>query len=484
MSRKNRQAISEFIMTSLELESVKLAYVDFWPSCLHAEEGFTNVHFERFDILLPRANNWLRHHASADVIRCETLEKRVTSPEQLLTDSNESNGTGSAHKKIYLVKGLRLWYCVNSSRHPERLHPVQIGYRNFIPRCREEEEEQQKVGGSVFIFDDLSMTYENVNEQLIENPLEGKILTIETVSLHLSQFEWNGKEIIHAEQSMWPFSNEYHILYITRIFYLFECPAYELIGASDFLPDILEDHRPESHVNECQRSSCYSTFASAMVKVNSWLEKVKDIRIVNIQTLMALDPVPLSDADCDKINTGSNYILRVDNISSLVRFIRVTYVRPKFGLPPGGLSSPKAVIYRTFVPQKDGHNQNSSDLIGSADISSTTRCELETEMWKRVLNWINKTNDKTLIGIEIFSYPSTLINTKDDGETMTVPINSSNKSQMLQLQYNPSINCIRIFYDAQRISDNNSCILAKQLESSSQHKNNFSEQKSSNCSVS
>ena len=26
----------------------QLAYKDFWPACLHAEEGFSNVHFELF----------------------------------------------------------------------------------------------------------------------------------------------------------------------------------------------------------------------------------------------------------------------------------------------------------------------------------------------------------------------------------------------------------------------------------------------------
>ena len=31
------------------VEKAKLLYSDFWPACLHAAEGFTDVVFERFE---------------------------------------------------------------------------------------------------------------------------------------------------------------------------------------------------------------------------------------------------------------------------------------------------------------------------------------------------------------------------------------------------------------------------------------------------
>lgn len=128
---------------------------------------------------------------------------------------------------------------------------------------------------------------------------------------------------------------------MTRVFFLFECPAYEQIGmmlkrqpfsdsagevmllflvfpsgAADFLPDYL----PNEMHGRSPSSPKYSDFYSILVKVNQWLEKVRvcirlclcplnfssctyifikiffhlpqEVRIVNIQTMEALFPGP------------------------------------------------------------------------------------------------------------------------------------------------------------------------------------------------
>ena len=65
--------------------------------------------FSRFILcstLVPRANAFLRERSIYDVVKCETLEKKVSSPEQL-GQSNPKFDVPSASKSVYVVKGLR-----------------------------------------------------------------------------------------------------------------------------------------------------------------------------------------------------------------------------------------------------------------------------------------------------------------------------------------------------------------------------------------
>ena len=58
----------------------------------------------------------------------------------------------------------------------------------------------------------------------------GKILTIETVPLKLPRRRWEGPEV-DPDQTY--FSDEYlrHVLYITRIYFIYGAPEEELIGS-------------------------------------------------------------------------------------------------------------------------------------------------------------------------------------------------------------------------------------------------------------
>ena len=63
----------------------------------------------------------------------------------------------------------------------------------------------------------------------------------------------------------------------------------------------------------------------------------------------------------------------------LIRFVRVAYVRPKYGLPPGGLRGPKVLTYRTFVP-----------VVTEEDGGKEWGVEYEplTSHWERVKAWM------------------------------------------------------------------------------------------------
>ena len=87
------------------------------------------------------------------------------------------------------------------------------------------------------------------------------------------------------------------------------------------------------------------------------------------------DVTPIVSDVTDQVNTSENFLPKADT-TPLVRFIRVTYVRPKYGLPPGGLYVPRQLTYEVFVPQ---------------DVSSdeeTVVFESEHDTWKRVLAWL------------------------------------------------------------------------------------------------
>ena len=77
------------------------------------EQSFCLAHFST---LLPRVNSWLREHLALDLVKCETVEKKLTSLELLSEQSptyeqperSESgqSESGQSIQTLYL-KGLR-----------------------------------------------------------------------------------------------------------------------------------------------------------------------------------------------------------------------------------------------------------------------------------------------------------------------------------------------------------------------------------------
>ena len=66
--------------------------------------------------------------------------------------------------------------------------------------------------------------------------LAGRILTIETVPLKLSHRHWDGR-VVDADQTSFPDEYRRHVLYITRVYFVYGAIESELIGQS-----LLVDH--------------------------------------------------------------------------------------------------------------------------------------------------------------------------------------------------------------------------------------------------
>lgn len=62
--------------------------------------------------------------------------------------------------------------------------------------------------------------------------------------------------------------------------------------------------------------------------------------------------------------------------------MRITYVRPKFGLPPGGLNVPRIITYKTFVPS-----------VISATPDGSPEFESVNVLWNRVRNWLQQSGN-------------------------------------------------------------------------------------------
>lgn len=370
----------------------KLEFLDFWPQVLNPDGNFADIQLASFETLLPRCNSWLRNHIGIDIIKCETIEQKIWSFNQLAANNLHQNLEIPVNiDLIFNVKGLRLWYRSEKNSNFKQTHPIQIGYRNAVPKCLNS-------SSKVPVYDDLGPMYSKLNDELIDHPLEGPVLTVETVSVQLDRNRWDGSPIC-VDDSLWPICYRHHTFFFTRIFYYFQCPAYEQIGAADFLPDMLQGTLQKTGLPQ------YTTLPFVIKKLNTWLHQVKDIRIINIQTLTAACP-----CKSEKIQTNRNFMMKSDT-THLIRFLRVTYTRPKFGLPPGGLHIPNCIKQKTFIPQIiNTHFSDFNASIESDDLFIT-----------RIKAWLKLTSNN-IISIELLRHPlPLLLNKKDEGESTILP---------------------------------------------------------------
>lgn len=89
--------------------------------------------------------------------------------------------------------------------------------------------------------------------------------------LKLPHRKWQGPEV-DPDQTYWPDTYLRHLLYITRIYFVYGPPDEETIGAEDFLPDFLS--APKWY----RMNGIYPKYAkliSAMQKAKNWIQTVE-----------------------------------------------------------------------------------------------------------------------------------------------------------------------------------------------------------------
>uniref|UniRef100_X1ZRJ1 Uncharacterized protein n=1 Tax=Capitella teleta TaxID=283909 RepID=X1ZRJ1_CAPTE len=396
--------------------------------------------------LVPKVNAWLQENIDIHLIKCETVEKKITCLEEMSADNTMFTPRGGS--AIY-IKGLRLWFVYDKDCNKSDLEhamPIEIGYMNIIPKCLD-------ASGKYPEYENLPETYAAVNAYLADTPLEGrpwrvialeiilikfrfekrgKILTIETVPLKLPRRRWEGPEV-DPDQTF--FNDEYlrHVLYITRIYFIYGAPEEELIGAQDFLPDFLRAPRWYSIYGIYPK---YKKLDTAMSKAKDWISSARNIRVTNIQTLEAV-----YRKHPENVHTGVNFVDKVESCA-MIRFVRVTYVRPLEECECMTMySPPQGLACKTFIPA----------AIKVAMCSGAPEFESFTATWDRAKVWL-KCIDRRVIGVETFYHPlSRIWHHQDGGETtvMQGEWTTTNRGEKQHKTRRQLVQVIRVFLDGE-----------------------------------
>ncbi|XP_070579376.1 uncharacterized protein [Ptychodera flava] len=308
--------------------SYVLMFRDFFPACLQRGGFLKEIIYERFNVVMDRANEWLRINPSVEVKSCESLEKKADQNSQV--DPNESTRYESGKAPQYMVRGLRLWFCPRRSPGG----PDQLGYINCVPACL-------RKGGWLHYpeFETMGVTLANLNRFLRERPIPGHIVTVETQDIKVYG-NWSAKGV-DPDQSCWYESGKAHklFLFIVRIFYVIGQPHYEQIDMADFVPEVLGKGGMFSEPTA-------EPFSAVVAKAHNWIQG-HNVRVSNVQTVdvkirresfsgpLVIDAQKSSYTEYGKANT---YFIRI---------LRVILLQSGVSIPP---TPPLTLTYRTFVP--------------------------------------------------------------------------------------------------------------------------------------
>ncbi len=95
-------------------------------------------------------------------------------------------------------------------------------------------------------------------------------MSMETLCLKLDRNQFSCPSV-EVDVSLWPMSSKYHMFFFTRIFYLFEFPAYEQVGECNVLGSARADFLLRRLV---QRSH---PGMSKILRQGTWEQKVPNL---------------------------------------------------------------------------------------------------------------------------------------------------------------------------------------------------------------
>ncbi|CAD5120488.1 DgyrCDS9054 [Dimorphilus gyrociliatus] len=315
-----------------------VTYVDFAPTCTKPSGIFSSAEYQPFSELTIAANKWLNEHCNFFVEGCETigatpLQTRnigeVNTQEtryhiQIRRRQGGSKQNNSRIAAINVIKCLRLYVRPKGSN--ESPEPHQIGYLNISP--------QLISPTGIFRlakYDSYDNTLKEFNLFLDKNPIPGKILNIEAVTI------FRDDNNIAADGSLLTETSHYYTSLSTmlRVFYLSGPPSYEKIGSADFQPSIV---KPGGLLSRHQ----FETLSETMCKVNTWLSSQMEIRVTNIQTLKINYHKALKPTITERID----YVLSRHSLQQFFNIVRVFYTTA----PNSGICRPINLSCKIFIP--------------------------------------------------------------------------------------------------------------------------------------
>ncbi|XP_055341799.1 uncharacterized protein LOC129590542 [Paramacrobiotus metropolitanus] len=277
------------------LTAVGLQAVDFLP-LMTAEDGPSDrPEYERFNILVERANHFLRDNPHCTVNTCESVEFSVCDGGWEI-DTVQSVFVAYGDSNNRYIRGLRLWIQPRStSAAVSQFEPDQIGYVNFLPDIQRDDAPQR-----------LDIVLERINRTQIK----GRIITVETQPI-----KW-GNSALDPDRTIWTERGmaRDRFINLVRIFYIRGAVEHLQVGLEDFVPAVLEKATASSNPR-------METFPMVMQRVQKWLLSVPPhFRPVNVQTVMFRwsynKGIDTKDMTYHENKTLLNYL----------RFLRVAYV--------------------------------------------------------------------------------------------------------------------------------------------------------------
>ncbi|OQV21390.1 hypothetical protein BV898_04599 [Hypsibius exemplaris] len=352
-----------------------LISADFIPNCIRPGSFLSWAEFEPFSVILQRANQWLTQNGTLEIRTCETVEFNTHNSGEIVNVINSSYVVSGEGASRY-VRGLRLWM---QPRMDGGSVVQQIGYFNILPSVQ--------VGFfNTEVSHRLDSLIHQTNEMFATNPIQGRIITIETVSLKVSS---NGTD---PDCTSWTErgAGSTTFAYMLRIFYIQGPPAMELIGVADFVPGVLGEGGLFSR-------PVLEPFPQVLGKAHQWLlQQSPAFRLVNVQTLLHKQ----------RWTTGQIDTLRMvyterDLHSYYVRYLRLAYVIPNqaYGTAyaSGSHSGPVRLNFKLFVP----------GMLEPPACCTTGTFEDQLQVRERVSVWMRATGAKVIavetIPMRIFS---------------------------------------------------------------------------------
>ncbi|XP_074643257.1 uncharacterized protein LOC141900322 [Tubulanus polymorphus] len=193
----------------------------------------------------------------------------------------------------------------------------------------------------------MDRVMETINARLEKEPLDGQIVSIDTVVCKVDGQWWvetNGD--IDWDTCSWADSPDKHTFQFLRIFYQVGPTFKELIGFHDFVPD-----RLASKQSIFDKSPVYTEFPSLVQSARIWSKKEGEtLRITNVQTLKTqYDKTREKAFDRrSRLLPDVPFTMNVEDLPS-VSFLRVAYVIPIGPDKILPLNSP-FLSCKTFIP--------------------------------------------------------------------------------------------------------------------------------------
>lgn len=251
----------------------------------------------------------------------------------------------------------------------------QIGYYNIMPQVtvgffRTEAAER------------LDTLLAMANQLFSGNPIQGTIITVETVALVL-----RSSSGVDPDCTSWSETGNDTYVYMLRIFYNHGPPSFEMIGVADFIPATLKEAtlfgRPD-----------FERFPQVLAKAHRWVfQQPPQQRVLNIQTLQYRE----------KWSTTVDTLKMTYNEHSLhsyyVRYLRVAFVYASPHYPGGqaALPLPIRLNCKMFTP----------GMLEPPACCTVASFEDQAQVRERINQWLSATGARVIsvetVPMRIFS---------------------------------------------------------------------------------